>query len=186
MSDNIQYPSVPEMGTNLAKFAFDLLKKSMKGDALLVSEEIAQERMNICKTCEYYDPEKNRCKHCGCFLEHKVKWSLDGCPIEKWTASDKDWIEGGKFEELYNHVKLGTEPKSPYMLDHGEIPDFPDAETTPVGFVYVYKGTQWQFTGETWVPYSEDSEFDQKVKESIEHKTSNNLSMNNDQGSSDS
>jgi hypothetical protein len=154
MSENIEYPSVPEMGANLAKFAFDLIKKSMKGDSLFVSEEVALERMSICKTCEYYDPEQNRCKHCGCLLEYKVKWALDGCPIEKWTASDKDWVEGGKFEELYNHVKMGTEPQL-HQLEEDEIPNFPDPETTPVGFVYVYKGIKWQFTGESWVPYSE-------------------------------
>ena len=94
MSDNIEYPSVPEMGANLAKFAFDLIKKSMKGDALLVSKEISDQRMEICKSCEYYDAEQLRCRHCGCFLEHKVKWALDSCPIEKWAASDKDWVDG--------------------------------------------------------------------------------------------
>jgi hypothetical protein len=170
MSDNIEYPSVPEMGANLAKFAFDLIKKSMKGDALMVSNEVAEERMEICKTCKYYDPEQNRCKHCGCFLEHKVKWALDSCPIEKWSQSDKDWLDGGKFEELYNHVKLGTEPTSPYMLDPGDIPDFPDPETTPIGFVYVYKGTEWLFTGETWVPHDPHTDTELQLKRELEGK----------------
>jgi hypothetical protein len=165
MSDNIEYPSLPQMGNNLAKFAFDLIKKSMKGDALMVSEQVAAERLEICKSCEYYDPEQLRCKHCGCFLEHKVKWALDSCPIEKWTQSDKDWVDGGKFEELYNHVKYGSDPKGAWELDPGEIPDFPPAETTPIGFVYIYKSTQWQFTGESWVPYAEESEVDHQVKE---------------------
>jgi len=164
MSENIEYPSLPEMGSNLAKFAFELLKKSMKGDALRVSEEVAAERLEICKSCEYYDPEQLRCKHCGCFLENKVRWALDSCPIDKWGQSDKDWVDGGKFEEMYNHIKLGTEPKGAWELDSGDIPDFPPAETTPIGFIYIYKGTEWQFTGESWVPYAEESEVDRQVK----------------------
>ena len=170
MSDNIEYPSVPEMGANLAKFAFDLIKKSMKGDALMVSNEVAEERMEICKSCEYYDAEQLRCRHCGCFLEHKVKWALDSCPIEKWSSSDKDWVDGGKFEELYNHVKLGTEPSSPYQLDHGDIPDFPNPEVTPVGFVYVYKGTEWLFTGETWVPHDPHTDTEIQLQRELDKK----------------
>jgi len=170
MSDNIEYPSLPEMTGNLAKFAFDLIKKSMKGDALMVSDQIAEERLEICKSCEYYDPEQLRCKHCGCFLEHKVRWALDSCPIEKWSQTDKDWIEGGKFEELYNHVKLGTDPKGAWELDPGDIPDFPDPETTPIGFIYNYKNTTWQFTGETWVPYAEETDLDKKVNEAMKNR----------------
>lgn len=160
MSEEHSYPSIPEQAQNLSKFVFEIIKKSMKGDALMVSDEVAEERLSICKQCEYYDGEQGRCKECGCFLEHKVKWSLDSCPLEKWSSSDKDWTNQ-KYDEVLECVKNGTDPATPW--DGSDIPDFPDPETTPVGFVYVYKGTQWQFTGESWIPYFEDTEFDREI-----------------------
>ena len=150
-----EYPSLPEMGSNLAKFAFELLQKSMKGDVLWVSDEIANERLNICKGCEYYDPNQNRCLHCGCFLEHKVKWSLDSCPINKWACSDDAWMNG-KFEEVYNHVKLGTDPQITFNHNYtSEKPNFPNENTTPIGFVHVENDMMWKFTGNSWEVYQE-------------------------------
>lgn len=172
MTDKIEYPSIPEMGGNLAKFAFDIIKKSMKGDALIVSNEVAEERMDICKGCEYYDSEKNRCKHCGCFLDHKVRWALDSCPIGKWTSSDKDWIDGGKFDKILNHIQTGTEPLAAGQLDHGDIPDFPDSENIPIGFVYVYKNTEWLFTGESWIPYDSSVDPDIILQRELDQKRS--------------
>lgn len=151
MNDPTQYPSLPEQGANLSKFVFEILRKSMKGDALMVSEEIASQRLEVCKTCEYYDAEQNRCRHCGCLLEHKVKWALDGCPIEKWTVSDQDWTES-KFDELVQHVQNGTEPRSAYQP--AEPPPFPDvfAEEIPPGYIFEYNDVKWEFTGTTWQP----------------------------------
>ena len=169
MSENHEYPSLPEMGSNLAKFAFDLVKKSMRGDALMVSDEVAQERMEICKTCEYYDPEQTRCKHCGCFLEHKVKWALDSCPIEKWTQSDKDWMNG-KFDEVFNHVKNNTEPTAPWHINQEDIPEFPSPETTPVGYVFVHKDSEWLFTGEAWIPYASELGVEKQLEQEKEFR----------------
>jgi hypothetical protein len=151
MSDSTQYPSLPEQGANLSKFVFEILKKSMKGDALMVSQEIADQRMEICKTCEYYDEEQVRCRHCGCYLGNKVKWALDGCPIEKWTSSDQDWTQS-KFDELVQHVQNGTEPVSPYQP--AEPPPFPDvfAEDILPGYIFEYNDVKWEFTGSTWQP----------------------------------
>ena len=63
-----EYPSLPDQGKNLAKFTFEVLKKAMSSNALFVSDEVKEERLKICRTCEYYDPDQVRCKHCGCFL----------------------------------------------------------------------------------------------------------------------
>jgi len=40
MSEEKQYPSLPEQGKNLASFSFEILKKALRGEALTVSEEI--------------------------------------------------------------------------------------------------------------------------------------------------
>lgn len=147
----MDYPSLPEQGANLSKFIFEIMKKTMRGDALLVSDEIQKERLDTCKGCEYYDPEQVRCRHCGCFLEQKVKWALDSCPIEKWAQSDKDWVNG-KFDELVEHVKNGTEPT--IYAGPKEIPPFPDtiAEGIEEGYIFEYDGIKWEFINQSWVP----------------------------------
>lgn len=146
----MDYPSLPEQGANLSKFIFEIMKKTMRGDALLVSAEVQKERLEVCKGCEYYDPEQLRCRHCGCFLEQKVKWALDSCPIEKWQQSDKDWVNG-KFDEVVEHVKNGTEP---IVYSAPEIPPFPDvfAEDIQPGYIFEYDGIKWEFTGKVWEP----------------------------------
>jgi uncharacterized paraquat-inducible protein A len=81
-----EFPSLPEQGKNLAKFTFDVVKSVTVAPSVpvLVSEERQKERLDICKKCEYYSVRQNRCKKCGCFLSHKVKFGASACPIEKW------------------------------------------------------------------------------------------------------
>jgi hypothetical protein len=98
-----EYPSLPEQGKNLASFAFDIVKRALYGQALTVSDEIKQNRLNICKTCDKYDEEPNRCKECGCMLEYKTGFALDSCPLGKWKESSEDWMNG-KFDELLKNI----------------------------------------------------------------------------------
>ena len=99
MSNENQYPSFLEQGKNLAEFSFELVKKAMMGESLFVSEKVQEERMEICKSCEFFDPKETRCVKCGCWLEQKTKFALDACPIQKWSMSNEDWMNG-KYNEL--------------------------------------------------------------------------------------
>lgn len=94
-----EYPSLPEQGKNLASFAFDIVKKALQSEALLVSDEIKENRMQICRECDHYDSEQIRCKECGCMLEYKTRFSLDSCPLKKWEESSDTWMNG-KFDNL--------------------------------------------------------------------------------------
>jgi hypothetical protein len=94
-----EYPSLPEQGKNLASFAFEIVKKAFSSEALLVSKEIKEKRMDICKQCDRYDPEQIRCKECGCLLEYKTDFALDSCPLKKWNESNDAWVNG-KFDDL--------------------------------------------------------------------------------------
>ncbi len=80
------FPSLPEQGKNLAKFTFDVVKNviDISATPVLASEEKQQERLSLCKKCEYYSVRQNRCKQCGCYLSHKVKFSVSTCPVGKW------------------------------------------------------------------------------------------------------
>jgi len=95
-----QYPSLSEQGKNLAKFSFDLIKNALQSGALMVSEEIKAQRLEICKSCEWYDDsnEQSRCKKCGCFVIPKVSFALDSCPENKWEQTQESWNE--KFDEV--------------------------------------------------------------------------------------
>ena len=94
-----QYPSLPEQGKNLAKFSFDLIKNALQTGALIVSAEVQAQRLEICKSCEHYDAEQTRCKHCGCYLPAKVSFALDSCPVQKWTENEETWMNE-KFDEI--------------------------------------------------------------------------------------
>jgi hypothetical protein len=80
------FPSLPEQGKSLAKFTFDVVKNviDISATPVLVSEEKQEERMSICKKCEYYSVRQNRCRQCGCYLSHKVKFGVSTCPVGKW------------------------------------------------------------------------------------------------------
>jgi len=57
---------------------WDLLDKSQR-----VSDDIAHERMEICKSCKHLTITQ-QCTKCGCFMELKTKLKNAYCPIYKW------------------------------------------------------------------------------------------------------
>jgi len=107
MSEN-NYPPLTEQGKNLAAFSWELLKKAITDGGLLVSDEVREKRMKICKNCEKYDSENNRCFECGCLLEFKAKYALDSCPLKKWNESNEHWING-KFDEIVEKINEDNE-----------------------------------------------------------------------------
>ena len=48
------------------------------------SEEKAEERYSICKSCPELIKLTKQCKKCGCFMAAKTKLALAACPIGKW------------------------------------------------------------------------------------------------------
>ena len=134
-----EYPSLPEQGKNLAKFTFEVVKQALSSNALFVSEEVKQERLKICSTCEYYDAEKVKCKHSGCFLQQKASFALDSCPIDNWSVSDVDWMSE-KFESVVNQIQ------NPENEDNG--PRFPVRPN--VGDTYQWRDRKWKWNGEMW------------------------------------
>jgi hypothetical protein len=120
------YPSILKQGKNLVNFLSDVA--SHQGP-MFVSDEVKAQRLNICKSCEYYDAKQIRCKHCGCFLEHKASFALDSCPIHKWNATEQE-------------VMKEEEP-----IDHS-IPTFPD--DPQVNNVYTWNEISWTWNGTMW------------------------------------
>lgn len=137
------YPSLPEQGKNLAKFALDVIKNAMGSNTLFVSDEIREQRLETCRGCEWYDEKQVRCKHCGCFLNEKTKFSLDSCPIGKWKESDRDWMNGG-FEKFLDEIKQKESNQSD--ANHPVFPTHPELDD-----VYEWRDMSWKWNGAIWM-----------------------------------
>jgi len=55
-----------------------------------VPENIRQDRLSICKSCEFLIESTVQCAKCGCFLAIKTKWATEKCPIDKWLATEEN------------------------------------------------------------------------------------------------
>lgn len=47
-------------------------------------EELADYRLTICKGCEFFRPNLQTCKKCGCFMKLKTTLKDAKCPIGNW------------------------------------------------------------------------------------------------------
>lgn len=48
------------------------------------NEDIVEQRLAICRECEFFRPRTEQCKKCGCFMKLKTKLERSHCPIHKW------------------------------------------------------------------------------------------------------
>lgn len=51
-----------------------------------VDTKTKDKRLEVCKTCEFYEDSLIRCKQCGCFLLIKTGWASEDCPLQKWNT----------------------------------------------------------------------------------------------------
>ena len=86
--DNEEFPNIKEQGKRLAKFTVSVVKSAVintgTDSSVFISKDKQKERWDICKVCEYYSKNQQRCKKCGCYLEYKIKFDISECPIHKW------------------------------------------------------------------------------------------------------
>jgi hypothetical protein len=123
------YPSLVEQGKNLMNFASKIAQN--KGP-LFVSDEIKQQRMNICKECDEYDETQIRCKKCGCFLLQKASFSLDSCPLNKWSS-------------VLNSEKQNDDNVVPVSLNKPTFPRKPSLNE-----IYTWNDISWTWNGKMW------------------------------------
>jgi hypothetical protein len=59
----------------------------------IVSNTILNNRLEICKLCEFWDNSgfigTGKCKKCGCSTQTKLRMATERCPIGKWEAVEK-------------------------------------------------------------------------------------------------
>ena len=76
----------PKMTERVKNFAGSLVKYMATG-MNRVSDDIQKTRMDICKSCEFYNQAKSPyCSKCGCFLNIKTTWGSEGWPVGKWNS----------------------------------------------------------------------------------------------------
>ena len=49
-----------------------------------VETELAEKRLDICKSCDKYISLTHQCKECGCIMNAKTKLPNASCPLGKW------------------------------------------------------------------------------------------------------
>ena len=98
-------PSLLQKGVNLSQYTWELIKyiKDNPGKALTVSDTVYDQRIEICKGCQYFVADDFSCIECGCPLQRKARMILDACPIGKWSIDDSDW------EERFVKIKEGID-----------------------------------------------------------------------------
>lgn len=49
-------------------------------------EEVAKtdRRIQLCRSCVYFDSAKELCNRCGCMVVAKVGKAAESCPIHRW------------------------------------------------------------------------------------------------------
>jgi len=62
---------------------WDLFNK----DVGRVEDEVAEERLALCKSCEHYLPLLHLCAECGCIMNAKVKLPNAHCPLRRWDVA---------------------------------------------------------------------------------------------------
>jgi len=59
---------------------------------LKLSEEQRNQRLDICKTCQYFFKPTTTCMKCGCFMAVKTYIPRVSCPVGKWTSIIKQEV----------------------------------------------------------------------------------------------
>ena len=54
-----------------------------------LSDEDTSARLDICRSCEFFNNLTKQCKQCGCMMHLKAKMKESSCPVGKWEKSKK-------------------------------------------------------------------------------------------------
>lgn len=77
-------PDAKTMAVNLLQSTKSVVEHLASTGQLMVSEEKAKERIDVCNTCDFYVADYARCSKCGCSMFVKTKLQAMKCPIGKW------------------------------------------------------------------------------------------------------
>lgn len=79
-----QMPSVGSMAKNVVQSVVQNVQSVAAGNTLRITDQEANDRLNICKTCDFFNANQTRCNKCGCFMAIKTYLKAEKCPLGKW------------------------------------------------------------------------------------------------------
>ena len=81
----------PPLSMQLWFYKEAIIRWNKAGRPKRTDEEVKEILDTHCKSCSWFDPEKNRCKGCGCAVSegsiaifNKLRMGTEHCPQEKW------------------------------------------------------------------------------------------------------
>jgi hypothetical protein len=77
-------PPITEQAKNLAGAIGRTANALIEGKQIKRSNQEQDKVLGICRECEFYIKEKQRCSKCGCYLAMKIKLEQEVCPVGKW------------------------------------------------------------------------------------------------------
>jgi hypothetical protein len=77
-------PSTLSMMKNLLKDGKTIIDGVLANEGMLVTEEVREDRLMTCGSCEFFILSSKRCVKCGCFMETKSMFKKTSCPVGKW------------------------------------------------------------------------------------------------------
>lgn len=65
---------------------YKIVRGVVKGEPTIAPPKVVEERMSICRACEFFNHDTKRCTRCKCKMVIKTESAALSCPIGKWLA----------------------------------------------------------------------------------------------------
>ena len=78
-----EQPSLPGVGEMAANFGGAVLR-DLKAGRPRRSTEAVEAILTICRGCEHWRSDDQRCGKCGCWIRKKASWAQEHCKLGKW------------------------------------------------------------------------------------------------------
>jgi len=83
--DPTHYPPILEQAENFLKAMGRLAyHKLVRQTNVLVCTDTYEKRYAVCRKCDIFDPDPDRCRKCGCWRSFKIFLKTERCPLDKW------------------------------------------------------------------------------------------------------
>ena len=71
---------------------FGKLKQQLKSKHwdIRVSDQVRQERLDICNSCDKFNSTTKFCTNCICHIPSKSLFYYSECPLDKWPINDAE------------------------------------------------------------------------------------------------
>lgn len=83
-TEELSLPSMTQMAKNVLGSLGKTIKAAASGQGVKVTQETAEARLAICRTCPFFRHTDERCSKCGCYMAVKTYLRAEKCPVGKW------------------------------------------------------------------------------------------------------